>query len=305
MTATPSPCPACGTPATGKFCSTCGASLVPRACATCRADLAPQARFCHRCGRPANAGTGAGTVAGTATVPSRERTAWIVAAVLCVLLLAAIMVKVARNASPPAAPDMANAGAVSAQESPGPAERAPDISRMSPGERFDRLFNRVMQAAEQGDTAQVARFTPMALGAYAQLDSINADARYHAAVLRLQVGDAAGAAALADTILMRDPGHLFGYLVRGAVGDFRGDTASVRRAAREFLSHYDAEQRSGRIEYREHEPALADFKQNAERLETERTEKTETTERPGTSGGRLTSPSSPPSPSSPSVRTSP
>ena len=64
---------------------------------------------------------------------------------------------------------------------------------MTPRERFDRLFNRIMEAGQQGDTAQVARFTPMALGAYAQLDTFDADARYHAAVLHLQVGRIAGA----------------------------------------------------------------------------------------------------------------
>ena len=42
---------------------------------------------------------------------------------------------------------------------------------MTPRERFDRLFNRIMQAAERGDSAQVERFTPMALGAYHQLDT--------------------------------------------------------------------------------------------------------------------------------------
>ena len=41
--------------AAGKFCSACGASLLPRSCANCKADLTPQARFCHRCGRPAGA----------------------------------------------------------------------------------------------------------------------------------------------------------------------------------------------------------------------------------------------------------
>jgi hypothetical protein len=174
---------------------------------------------------------------------------------------------------------MANAGAQGAQVSPGQPEGGgggpavgpagapgspPDISRMTPRDRFDRLFNRVMQAAEQGDTAQVQRFTPMALGAYAQLDSVNADARYHAAVLRLQVGDVAGAEALADTLLARSPGHLFGYIVRGTAAEFRGDTAAGRRAGREFLSHYDAERRADRIEYREHEPAIEDFKKRAE-----------------------------------------
>jgi hypothetical protein len=264
MSASPLPCPACGSPAAGNFCSACGASLVARTCAGCRADLAPQARFCHRCGRPA-AGRAAWEAAG---LPPRERTAWLVAGLLCVALLGAIVLKVVRSAGPAAAPEMANAGAVSAQESPTqalPSGAAPDISQMTPRERFDRLFNRIMQAAEQGDTAQVARFTPMALGAYTQLDSIDADARYHAAVLRLQVGDFAGANALADTILTRSPGHLFGYLIRGTAAGFQGDSAGARRAAREFLAHYDAEQRSGRVEYREHEAAIEDFKRQAEK----------------------------------------
>jgi hypothetical protein len=219
-----------------------------------------------------------------AGLPRRERTAWLVAGVLCVALLGAIGLSVVRGAPAPAAPDMANAGAQASEGSPeqpqgaggsGPAGAPsgpppgspPDISRMTPRDRFDRLFNRVMQAAEQGDTAQVERFTPMALGAYAQLDSVNADARYHAAVLRLQVGDVAGAEAVADTLLARNPGHLFGYIVRGTAAEFRGDTVAARRADREFLSHYDAERRADRIEYREHEPAIEDFKKRAETAE--------------------------------------
>jgi hypothetical protein len=263
MTASPTVCPACGSAATGNFCSACGASLVARTCAACRADLSPQARFCHRCGRPAGAASG-----GRPPLPARERTAWLVAGALCLALIAGIVFKVVR-AAPPAAPDMANAGAQSAREDAGPAAAgpAPDISRMTPRERFDRLFNRIMQAAEQGDTAQVDRFTPMALGAYTQLDSVNADARYHAAVLRMQVGDFPGALALADTILARSPGHLFGYVVRGTAAGLAGDSAAARRADREFLAHYDAEIRADRIEYKEHEPALADFKQQAEKME--------------------------------------
>ena len=272
MTASSSTCPACGGPASGNFCSACGASLVARACAGCRAELSAQARFCHRCGRPADARAGTARAA----LPQRERTAWIVAAGLCVLLLAAILLKVVRDAPAPVTPDMANTGAGDGRggaapvDGPfsggagGPPGPAPDISRMTPRERFDRLFNRVMQAAERGDSAQVERFTPMALGAYAQLDSVNADARYHAAVLRLQVGDLPGALALADTLLARSPGHLFGYIVRGTAAGLTGDTAVARRAGREFLSHYQAERGANRIEYREHEPAIEDFKQQAE-----------------------------------------
>jgi hypothetical protein len=55
----------------------------------------------------------------------------------------------------------------------------------------------------------------MALGAYAQLDGFDADARDHAAVLHLQAGDTRSALALADTILAETPGHLFGYVIPG------------------------------------------------------------------------------------------
>lgn len=266
MTASPpTPCPACGAPASGSFCSACGASLTARTCQACHADLSPRARFCHRCGRPVGSG---GEVPAGARLPARERTAWIVAGGLCVAFLAAIVFRVWQPPAP-VAPDMANAGSAGAQAlgSQGPATGpAPDISRMTPRERFDRLFNRIMQAAEAGDSAQVVRFTPMALGAYTQLDSIDADARYHAAVIRLQVGDVPGALALADTIVARTPGHLFGYLVRGQAAELQGDSAAEARAGRDFLAHYDGEMRAGRVEYREHARVIEEFKQKAERL---------------------------------------
>ncbi len=263
MTTMPPACPACGAPATGNFCSSCGAGLAPRDCARCQAHLSPGARFCHRCGQAAPGAAPADLT------PNRERVAWRVAGVLCVVLVGTIVFKVARGAPAPVAPDMANPGAASSQTmssagAAGAPGAAPDISQMSPRERFDRLFNRVMAAAEQGDSAQVGRFTPMALGAYAQLDSVDIDARYHAAVLRIQSGDPVGALALADTIQTESPGHLFGDLIRGGVAEARGDTAARARAQRDFLAHYDAEMKAKRVEYLEHGPALDEFKRQAE-----------------------------------------
>lgn len=262
--ADPSPtCPACGSPASGNFCSACGASLVARACTGCRADLSAQARFCHRCGRPV--GAGAPPRSAAPALPARERNAWAIAGTLCVLLLGIIVYTVFRGASAPAAPDMANAGSANGQPAGGAAGGSPpDISQMTPRERFDRLFNRIMQAAQQNDTAQVERFSPMALGAYGQLDSIDTDARYHAAVLRLQLGDFPGALALADTIEAKDPGHLFGYLIRGTAAGYNGDSPALQRAGRDFLAHYNAEMKAGRPEYQEHEPAIGEFKRQAE-----------------------------------------
>ena len=104
-------------------------------------------------------------------------------------------------------PAMATA---SASQNGGP---APDISNMTPRERFNRLYNRVMQAAQSGDEATVSRFTPMALAAYAQLDTIDSDARYHAALLKVHTGNVAESRALADTIL-------------AAIRDISSDTSS-------------------------------------------------------------------------------
>lgn len=193
-----------------------------------------------------------------------------VAAVLCVLLLGAIVLKVTRGLSAPAAPDMANPGASGAGAGPGTGGAgasgpAPDISRMTPRERFDRLFNRIMQAADQGDTVQIERFLPMALGAYGQLDSIDIDARYHAAVLHLQAGDAPGALALADTILTTVPTHLFGFMVRGDVASLERDSTALKRARADFLAHYDAEMKANRVEYLEHEPVIQEFRNEAEK----------------------------------------
>ncbi len=196
---------------------------------------------------------------------------WIVAGAIIVLAIGGIVLKVAREpgtGAPPPAPDMANAGQQSAAPfavpGGGPGGPAPDISRLSPRERFDRLFNRIMTAAERGDSATVVTFTPMALGAYSQLDTIDTDARYHAAVLHTQIGDLAAAQALADTMLRAEPGHLFGYVIRGTVAQLQNDPRARAQANQDFLAHYDQEIKKNKVEYLDHRPALEEFKRQAE-----------------------------------------
>jgi len=145
----------------------------------------------------------------------------------------------------------------------GPGESPPDLSTMSPRERFNRLYNRIMRGAEAGDEASVTRFTPMALMAYAQLDTIDADARFHAALLQVHTGNADGAKALGDTVLSQTPGHLFGYVILGTVARWKKDEPALRRAYAGFLQHYDAEMKAGRAEYEEHTRSLEDFRKAA------------------------------------------
>lgn len=174
-------------------------------------------------------------------------------------LLAVLLLMLSRQSpgfATPAAPEPV-ATATAAGGTP------PDISSMSPRERFNRLYNRVMQAAQSGDEATVTRFTPMALMAYAQLDTIDADARYHAALIKVHTGEVDGSRALADTLLAKDPGHLFGYMIRGTVARFQKNDKQLSRAYGDFLQHYDPEMKLARPEYGEHQTSLNDFRKAA------------------------------------------
>ncbi len=174
-------------------------------------------------------------------------------------MLVLLLITVARgsDAAPPA-----SAGPVAASGET--AMAAPDISQLSAKERFDRLYNRVMQAAQSGDQATMTRFMPMALGAYEMLDSVDADARYHAALLRVHNGDVEGSRALGDSILATQPGHLLGYVVLGTTARWAKDDAALAKAYRGFLASYDEEMKANRREYGEHRASLDGFRREAE-----------------------------------------
>lgn len=140
---------------------------------------------------------------------------------------------------------------------------APDISGLSPRERFDRLYDRVMRASSGSDNATMAQFAPMAIAAYAMLDSVDLDARYDVAVIKLHVGDIAGASALADTIVRAAPTHLFGAMLRATVARFSGDSSGARTATATFVRNYDAELRRGLPEYEVHRTSIEAFKAQA------------------------------------------
>ena len=265
-------CPACGTPGTGSFCSSCGAPFGARTCRACQAELSAQARFCHRCG---TAAPGAGGGTGAAPAARSEKTAWTIAGLLVLALFARIAYTVLPGSTATRAPDMANAGNAppgGAAPAGGPGidpggplatGQAPDISALTPAERFIRLNNRIMEAAGRGDSATVVNFTPMALGAYAQLDTVTNDERYHAAVLNAQVGRLAEALALTDTMLATAPGYLLAYVVRGDIAQFQKDDARLRRAYADFRAAYPAESGARRPEYADHQNVLDEFRGRA------------------------------------------
>ena len=144
--------------------------------------------------------------------------------------------------------------------------RPPDISQMTPEERANRLFNRVMILAEAGKTDSVRFFLPMALGAYGQLPQLDADARYHIGLLQLAGGDVEAALAQADTLQRSIPTHLFIYVLRAHAYQQRGNTQLERRAYADFLRNEPAETARNRPEYNDHSDALKSFKTEASRV---------------------------------------
>jgi hypothetical protein len=179
--------------------------------------------------------------------------AWVVAGLA---VLVAVLVLVWRATPAPSAPTTGGLG--------DPA--AIDLASMTPRERFDRLYDRVMRAAEQGDEATVGQFAPMALAAYDQLTARDVDARYHAAMIRMHTSDPVGAAALADTIRAESPSHLFSFVIHATLARQRNDSVRQREEEAGFLAVYDAELAAGREEYQQHRFILDQMLEQARRV---------------------------------------
>jgi len=170
------------------------------------------------------------------------------------IIVALVAVLMPRQPVPAAESGPGLAAGAGAPEAP-----LPDLTALPARARFDTLYNRVMRASERGDQGTVSRYAPMALQSYAELSAPDADARYHAAMVRLHTGDPGGAAALADTISMGQASHLFGFVIRGTVARLERDDARLAREQAAFLAAYDAEIAAVRPEYNDHKFILDQF----------------------------------------------
>ncbi len=157
---------------------------------------------------------------------------------------------------------MANAGNASGRAAATPA--APDISQLTPEQRFDRLYQRIMEAGSRGDQTAVEDFAPMALAAYSMLPEPTAGSRFQLGLIRLQLGQLDSARQMADSILTAAPDHLLGQLLRGTVARLSGDSTTSESSYREFLDAWDREMASGRNEYQAEMPLLNQYRAAAE-----------------------------------------
>jgi hypothetical protein len=218
--------------------------MTPANCPRCGQPVKPGTRFCSSCG--------AQLAQQPVTPASLVRYApWILTGVLGLVLVVLLAKTPSRQAAEPPSRQ-------SAETSP-----PPDISNLTPAQRFERLYQRVITAAQSGDQATVNQFMPMATAAFGMLDTITVDARYHMAMLELHVGDMNAAQAQADTIRKGDPDHLFSYVISAAVGRFRKDDRSRDAAYREFMKRYDREIATKKPEYTEHQSMLDEVKRAA------------------------------------------
>ncbi|HKP14483.1 MAG TPA: hypothetical protein VJT85_00395, partial [Gemmatimonadaceae bacterium] len=131
----------------------------------------------------------------------------------------------------------------------GAGPRAPDISQMTPEQRAERLYDRIMAAHEAGKQDSVRFFFPMARSVYQTLDSLNLDQRYDLGRLGEVGGDTALARAQADTILKARPTHLLGLILAARVARMEGGDARARALDARLLAAEPAERAAALPEY--------------------------------------------------------
>lgn len=221
-------CPSCGQPTSDKFCSHCGASLT---------------------GTVTPAAWSAQTIA-----------PWVALGIAAIALAVALLSLFNRSngavAPTPLFPPLYSTAPATGQP--------PDLSSMSPRQAADRLFNRVMAASENGDSAEALRFAPMALQAYDSLGTLDNDARYHVALLHLTTGDSKSARVQVELLRKAVPNHLLGFMLEHQIAERSGKQDSAARAYKAFLAAYDAEIAAERAEYQDHLNSIERFRKAAQ-----------------------------------------
>jgi hypothetical protein len=161
------------------------------------------------------------------------------------------------------APAPESAGAQVAAGPPG-ATRAPDISNLSPRERADRLFDRMMRLSSEGKADSVQFFAPMALSVYQSLP-LDADLRYDYGRVAEVAGESAIATAQADSILAADSNHLLGLVLAVRAAQLRGDSTAASGFRQRLLAAEPTESPKRLPEYERHQSDILEALAEARR----------------------------------------
>ncbi len=241
-------CPRCGEDTSGTFCSHCGAALKGAKCPSCDGALTPGAQFCHHCGT---------AMPGTTSTAGSSRVPWIVTGVALVAVIALVLFQASRASTSAAPGDSASmsGGVPLAGDAPfagGGMPSVGDISRMSPQEQADRLFNRVMRYASEGKGDSAAIFAPMAMRAFEMLAPLNMHHHYDLGLVASVSGDRVRAQAEADSILKRNPNDLLGLAIAIRVAEASGNSAARGELEKRLIAAEPAERKTARQEYQDH-----------------------------------------------------
>jgi hypothetical protein len=235
-------CPACGQPGDGAFCAACGTPLSGAHCRACRSALPTGARFCTSCG--------------VAVRASPQRLPWIVAGAAVGVLIVVLLLPTLRSEPP--------RGDAAFAQAPAGTLAAPPLTG-SVREQADRLFNRIMQARAEGDSAQMMFFVPMALAAYREAEPLDDDGLYHLSLIETAAGDAAAALATAERVLATTPTHLLALAAAAEAALAAGNADAAQRYYQRYLEAYDGERDRQLAEYIDHARILPEYRETAER----------------------------------------
>jgi hypothetical protein len=229
--------------ANAKFCRHCGSPLTSTShfCANCGVALDGAAPATG--GNPSSAAGASGGVA--VLLP------WFVLASLMMAGLGYVIGS--KSAASGAAP-----ASVAAFPEGDPIISAPDISSLSPEERVDRLFNRVMALAAAGKQDSVQFFAPMAINALAALMPLDAHRRYDLGLIQLTAGDPAAARVQSDSILLEQPTHLLGLSLGMRAAKAENRAADAKKLGARLTAAAASERAKGLREYADHAPDIAE-----------------------------------------------
>jgi hypothetical protein len=136
---------------------------------------------------------------------------------------------------------------------------------MSPREAADRLFNRVMQTLESGDTTNALFFQPMAVQAYQRAEPLDLDGILHEALLEL-LTDPSAALATTERVLESEPDHVLALGTAARAEIALGDSAKAREYYQHLLRVYDSQYARNLVEYDGHRQLMTEMQSDAKRF---------------------------------------